>query len=218
MRTQKIALSTVLALALSAAMTQAQIFSFSALSGATMQFNGSASSFQFNNAPSGNQFSITLPSTSTAFGLQGSFTGGPWSYGTVMNDGGGLLTASVNPLQAVTLSINDGAGHLATANVTWGVLDTFGTAGGENAGLAVNLSDLSYTGLNHDLQTFFASPAGTLDLSFQFTGMTLNDLTSGSGPYTTSFSGSLAPTPEPGSLLVAGLGVVVLLGRRVFKR
>jgi hypothetical protein len=218
MRIQKIALSTVLAVIVSTTITQAQVFSFSALSGANIQFNGTASTFQFNNAPSGNQFSITLPTTSSAFGLQGSFTGGPWSYDAVVDNGFTYLTANV-PSQTAVLNINDGAGHTATADVQWVQLDTFGSDGGINANAVVDLSNLSYLGSNPDLVSFFSSAAGVLSLSFQFDpGMTLSDLTSGSGPYTTSFSGTLTPTPEPGSLLVAGLGCALLLGRRVFKR
>jgi hypothetical protein len=197
-----------------------EVFSYSDVVGASIQFNGSASTFQFDNNPSsGDQWSITGESggTGSAMSLQGSFSGGPWTVGAITTISG-VETANVNASPSAMLTINDGAGHLATADVVWGQIYTYLGAGGLNANLAVNLSNLSYSGANVDLVNFFSSPAGELNLTFQFNpAMTLNQLTAGSGPYTTSFSGSLTPVPEPGVLAVFGLGFV-LLGRRLLKR
>jgi hypothetical protein len=186
----------------------AQVYNFSAVAGASMQFNGSSSSFQFDNNGSGNQWWITSEGSGTgALALQGQFIGGPWSIGAI-NVNGSEQTASVG-LQSASLQISDGHGNLATANLIWGVIDTVSSAGGINAGLTVNLSDLSYSGPNTDLSSVFSSSAGVLTLSFQFDpSMTLTDLTSGSGPYNTSFSGSLTPTPEPGPVILVGLGLL----------
>lgn len=219
MKILKICISTLIALVFSTAMTQAvQFLSFSTVAGATMQFNGNASSFQFDNNGSGNQWWITGEGGgSGALALQGSFSGGPWTYGGITINGLDQ-SATVDPSSTV-LTINDGSGHLATANVVWGVLSTDQGVGGINANLSVNLSELSYLGANSDLLSVFSATTGILDLSFQFNpAMTLSQLSAGSGPYATSFSGTLAPTPEPASLLVFGVGGIALLGRRILRR
>jgi hypothetical protein len=59
-----------------------------------------------------------------------------------------------------------------------------------------------------------------MNLSFQFNpGMTLSGLTTGPGPYVTSYAGSLAVTavPEPATFVLVGLGgfsVLLLRGRK----
>lgn len=202
---------------LSCATCQAvQVYSFADVVGANIQFNGTSSSFQFNANGSGNQWDITGESgqpSGSVLGLIGSFTGGPWTYGAIsMSDGGLVQSATVN-LPTATLSINDGAGYFATAVVTWGMVSTFESIGGLNASLSVNLSDLGYTGTNPDLAAFFQNPSGALDVSFNFNPSgTLTALSSGSGPYTSSYSGSLtalAPVPEPAPVLIIGLGFAV---------
>jgi hypothetical protein len=220
MISKKTILSTMAAFALSAALSRGtEFFNFSVVPGANIQFNGTASSFQFNNNPTnGNQWSITGEGGgSGALGLQGSFTGGPWTYGGITVNGT-TQSATVNPVSAL-LTINDGAGHLATAHVLWVTVATAQSAGFVNASAVVNLSGLSYGGANTDLQNFFSAPAGSLDLSFQFNpGKTLTDLTTGAGPYDNSFSGSMAPVPEPSSLLILGAGFMLLGGRAFIKR
>jgi PEP-CTERM motif len=217
---QKTILSAVAAFALSAALSRGtEFFNFSVVPGASIQFNGTASSFQFNNnTTNGHQWSITTEGGgSGALGLQGAFTGGPWIYGAVTVNGL-VQSAVVNPTLA-GLTINDGAGHLATANVTWVDVTTMQSAGFINASAVVNLSNLSYTGANADLHNFFSAPAGSLDLSFQFNPtMTLSQLSLGTGPYTNSYSGSMSPVPEPASLLILGAGFLLLGGRAVIKR
>jgi hypothetical protein len=95
-------------------------------------------------------------------------------------------------------------------------VSTYQGIGGLNANLTVDLSGLSYSGTNPDLSSFFSAPAGELNLSFQFNpAETLSQLSAGTGPYNTSFNGSLTPVPEPTSLLIFGMGFM-LLGRRVF--
>lgn len=200
-----------------------QVYSYAVLGGASIQFNGSSSSFQFLNDPvTGNQWSITGETGgSGALNLNGWFSGGPWTYGTVSSiDGVESATVSAppgNPL--ATLSIYDNNGHYATANVIWVDISDYLDIGGMNGGLAINLTGLSYTGSNPDLLSFFSAPSGMLNLSFQFIpAMTLQQLTLGTGPYNTSFSGSLTPSPEPTSLLIFAGGFTLIGCRAFFKR
>jgi hypothetical protein len=196
---------------------------FSVSTGAAVQFNGASDSFQFNNAGSGYQWHITTESGgSSAVNFNGAFTGGPFHYGAITTTGSGvtmLQTATVTgPL--ATMIINDGTGNLS-ATVNFVDVETFGSAGaggGMNANLAVNLTAVTYSGSNPDLLFLKAHQPGTLDLSFQFSpGQTLNQLSTGTGPYVTSFSGSLIVVPEPSTLALAalgGLGLVLLNLRR----
>lgn len=213
--TRKICLFVILAMALPVAMIRGQVFSYSVLPGASIQFNGSDSTFQFNSdSTTGQQWSITGESggTGIATNLLGSFSGGPWTIGAISTVSG-VETANINTSPSAALAIADGAGHQATADVVWGQIYTYGGAGGFNAGLTVNLSNLSYSGANADLVSFFSAPAGELNLTFQFNpAMTLTQLTSGSGPYTTSFSGTLVAVPEPGILAFCVLGLAFLVG------
>jgi hypothetical protein len=218
MKITKCSLSIVLVLSLASMAHAIQIYNFSSLPGASIQFNGTSSDFLFNSLADGTQWWITGESGQpggSVLTLKGWFTGGPWSYGSISGVSDQSAPVSTSPAM---LKIDDGTGTLATANVTWGVVSTSPT-GGLNAGLTVNLFDLSYTGLNVDLRSFFSNPSGELNLSFQYDpAMSLTQLTQGSGPYTTSFSGTLTPVPEPGSVLLLGLGFFALLGRRALKR
>jgi hypothetical protein len=206
--------------------------------GATIQFNGTNSSFQFNSATTpylvpnppfppiavyyyiGSQWSITseFGGTDSALNLLGAVTNSPFSYGPITTTIMGLDT---NETANVTgplgrLVINDNAGNLLTGTVNWEQVETYNFAGGINASLTVNVIDLAYAGTNADLLALVAESPDSMDLTFQFSpGMTLSDLTSSSGPYMTSYSGSISATPEPASAscLLLGLGVLVFTRR-----
>ncbi len=194
-------------------------FNFASTPGATIQFNGTGSSFQFNDSATplylGTQWQIGSESggTGSATGLSGVVNNSPFSYGpittSVLVPGLDYEYANVTgPLGG--LSINDGAGDFLTGNVDWIQVATYNYVGAINGQLIVNVTGLSYAGSNPDLLTLAADTPAAMSLTFQFApGQTLSSLTSGTGPYMTSFSGSLSAVPEPSTLTMAMLGLVV---------
>jgi hypothetical protein len=212
----------------------AQGLNFASTPGSTIQFNGNGSSFQFNSSTSpvfGGIFSGTqwlvgsqTGGTGVATGLLGWFNSSPlqnspFSYGTITTvisgssvDESALITGPIAGLQ-----INDGSGFNLTGNINWGEISTHNYLGGINATLAVNITGLNYDGINPDLMAIADGGSAAMDLTFQFApGMSLADLTSGSGPYQTSYSGSLATVvPEPTSIgcLLLGLGILTVARR-----
>lgn len=205
--------------------------------GATIQFNDTGSSFQFNPATTpysipnppfppvvvnyyvGSQWSVTseFGGTGAALNLLGSVNNGPFNYGPITVSGSEQTANVTGPLGG--LVINDNAGNFLTGNVDWIQVATYGYAGstGINAALSINVTDLSYAGSNTDLRALAANGIGGMNLTFQFSpGKTLCELTTGSNPFQTSFSGSIAPVPEPATLALASLGGlgVLLLRRR----
>ncbi len=209
--------------------------------GSTIQFNGTNSSFQFNIASTpysipnppfapfvvnyyvGSQWSITSETggTGSALNLLGwvnssPFTNSPFNYGPIVTNGIDETANVLGPLGM--LQIYDNAGNLLTGTVDWEQVATHGFGGAINASLTVNITNLVYLGSNPDLQTLAADSPGSMDLTFQFSpGMTLGDLTSGPGPYMTSYSGSLS-VPEPTSLGLGVLGLAALAGFKGLKR
>jgi hypothetical protein len=219
-------IAAMLGLALSAVTSHAQLsLDFSSSPQSTIQFNGTNSTFQFNASTSlgfggyffGSQWFIgnETGGTGSALNLLGVVTNGPFSYGPITTNLAVETANVLGPLGA--LNISDGVGNSLTGTVTWIQLETSAFAGGINPSLTVNVTNLTYAGLNPDLLALVAGSPGSMDLTFQFSpGRTLGDLTSGSGPYQTSYSGSISvseilPVPEPASvgLFLAGLGVLV---------
>jgi len=193
---------------------------FSANTGAALQFNGASDSFQFTSDPSGYQFHITSETGgSSALNLNGAFSGGPFHYGAITITGSGLTMVQsamvTGPLG--NFIINDGSGNLS-GTVNFVDVETYasGSSGGMNAlTLTVNLTGITYSGHNADLLLLKAEQPGTLDLSFQFSpGETLTQLSTGTGPFLTSYSGSMVVVPESSILALAGLGGLVLLHLR----
>jgi len=189
----------------------AQFYNFANVVGSAIQFNGITSSFQFDANGAGNEWTITSETgqpSGSVLGLLGTFTGGPWTYGPITTTAGGLIQSANIVASAASLSIKDGASQIATADVLWGTVSTFQSFGGLNASLTVNLSNLSYTGANSDLAAFFSNPSGALDVTFNFNpNGTLTQLTTGTGPYLSSFSGSLSAVPEPSTWSILSLGL-----------
>ena len=216
-------------LVLSAVTSQAQLsLNFASTTGATIQFNGTASSFQFDSSTLverppigayyvGSQWSIGSETggTGSALGLLGVFNNSPFSYGPITTPSAGVEIATVTgPVGG--LNLNDGLGNFLTGNVNWIQLETDDSSGSINAALTVNVTGLAYAGINPDLLTLVADGPGSMNLSFQFSpSEMLSQLTSGVGPYNTSFAGSISVVPEPTSagVLLLGLGALVCFQR-----
>lgn len=206
---------TIAGLALLVPPSQAQLtLNFAANTGSSIQFNGSASSFNFNTGNNGYQWSVTDEvGGSSAIGLNASVNNGPFLYGPITTAGSVQYATVLGPLG--NLVMNSPSGDL-TGTVNWIDIATFGLGGGTiNATLDVNVSNIHYSGSNQDLQYLVANQPGSMDVSFQFaSSKTLTELSEGTGPYLTSYSGSLSVVPEPSTLALAGLGGLALLHLR----
>lgn len=206
----KKAILTVLTtgLVMFATVTQAAFsLDLSPIPGSQIAFYGTGS--QFDITPSISppwQWQITSGGTGVAWGLPGQFTGGPWSYGPITVNGADQTASVVGPLGG--LIIQDAALVNLTGTINWVEVSTSDFIGGVNAKATVNISNLLYNGANADLITLATAAAGngSVNLSFQFApGMTLTALTTGNGPYLSSYSGTLTPVPEPTTILAGAL-------------
>jgi hypothetical protein len=212
-------IATIAGLVLMTASSQAQLtLNFASNTGASVQFNGAASSFNFNNGNNGYQWNVTDEiGGSSAIGFNASVNNGPFAYGpiTISSSGGFQIEYAtvLGPLGNLVLS--DGVATL-TGTVNWIDVATYGSGSGLlNASLDVNVSNIHYSGSNPDLLYLLAHQPGSMDVSFQFsTSSTLTQLSSGTGPYLTSYSGSLSVVPEPSMLALTGLGGLMLLRLR----
>ena len=201
---------------------------FAANPGSTIQFNGSPTggpSFQFNDGTNGYQFNVTgEQGGSSALGLNGLVSNGPFFYGPVTSLGDFFNTqyATVTgPLG--DLVISDGTGDL-TGTVNFIQVSTyggiFGGFGALNGDLVVNVTNISYYGTNADLQTLVANQPGAMDVSFTFgSPETLTQLSTAPTPITTSYSASLTVVPVSDSsasltMLVFGACVLLFASRR----
>jgi hypothetical protein len=183
---------------------------FAANTGSSISFLGTNQMFSFNPGTNGYQWNITSETGgSSAVGLNGNITNGPFAYGPITSSGVGIFhveTATVlGPLGI--LQIFDGTGFL-TGTVNFMDVTTFGQAiGALDASVDVNLTNIMYSGTNPDLLTLYNNQPATLDVSFQFLpGQTLTQLSTGPGPQSTSFSGTIHVVPEPATLALASLG------------
>lgn len=212
----KFIISTIVGLALMTASSPAQLtLNFASNTGASVQFNGAASSFNFNNGNNGYQWNVTGEvGGSSALGLNASVNNGPFHYGAIIisSSGGFQIEYATVTGPLGNLVLNDGVANL-TGTVNWIDVATYGVGSGVlNASLDVNVSNISYSGSNPDLQFLVAHQPGSMDVSFQFpTSSTLTELSTGTGPYLTSYSGSISVVPEPSTLALAGLGGLALL-------
>jgi len=148
-------------------------------------------------------FSITGGSGSsyanTSTGLIGSISG---TY-NIFNISGN--TASVSG--SGVLTIHDGLGHDLSGSISWSTIGQSGTGNNLNINGIINLSSISYSGVNTDLKALSNVSAGIAVVSFTFIpAETLTQLAAGG--LTSSFSGSISstsPVPEPTTVIAGAL-------------
>lgn len=194
---------------------QAIMINFSDTPKSSITFVGNT--FSFVDDSNGFDFSVTSVTggAGSSIGLFGNIQGN-YTVGAISTLGS-LQSASVTGNGS--FSITDASNIQLTANVAWIDIFTNGTAGGINAGGAINLTNVAYTGTNSDLLAFVTnSTTGIGTVTFQFIpAKSLTTLTSGAA-YSTSYSGSITnvpAVPEGGSALaLLGLALVGIEGLR----
>jgi hypothetical protein len=209
----------IAALALVSQTANAEIvsFDFACEAGASIEFNGTNSTFEFPNT-SPYDFVITTASSPYLGGLQGNI-GGTFTVGAIATVGG-VDQASVTSTDGI-FSVDDGASNTLTANLKLENIEVlYGLFGLLNMTGTANLSNITYSGSNSDLLGIKNGIDQTVVLTFQFSPVTaksLTELTTDGKENSTSYSGSLSSIPEPSScmlLVTAGLGLLAYAWRR----
>jgi len=187
--------------------TRAITLDFSNLDHTDVIFAGGAFSFSSTN---GYQFSITdvQGGVGDSIGLDGYVSpGGPFTIGAITISG---------PIQSApvtgsgTLFITDAQNTNLTGTITWLNITTLGVGGILDLQGQVNLTSITYPGINSDLGALAAAGSASDVVTFQFTpAETLTQLKTGGGQ--TSYSGSITAVPEPGAATLVGMGLMGLL-------
>jgi hypothetical protein len=193
-----------LTMVLSAPKAQALAINFGSTPGATVQFNGTGDTFSFNNLPGGNSLSISTVNNGAGDSVGDlGFMTGSWNIGAITVVGGDQ-TAPVTGVGSLT--IHGGGGFDLTATLTWDKIRSSGTGGIINVDGVVNLTGISYAGLQADLVALKNAGSAIEVVTFQFApGKSLTDLTANGTTLATSFSGTIATVPD-GGFTVAMLG------------
>jgi hypothetical protein len=153
-------------------------------------------------------------------GMAGAMSG-TFTLGAITPIAPGIETAPV--LGSGTFVVHDGLGNDLNAVLVWNEIGRFGPGETLNVTGSLNLTNISYTGLNADLLAFAGNNAVNV-ATFQFTsGITLTDLSlAGSGggrpaDYRASFSGTISVPDGGTTVLLLGFALSALaVSRRKF--
>lgn len=163
-----------------------------------VDFSG-ASQFSFVNATSGVNAGYSFDVNGASASLPGDSIGdvgnmsGTYTIGTITTTG---------PIQSApvtgsgTLTIFDGSVDL-TGTLVWNNIATMGTGSTLNVSGELNLTSVTYSGVQVDLKTFAAAGALSDTVDFTFNpAETLTQLATTSSPLKTSFSGTITTVPD----------------------
>jgi hypothetical protein len=199
--------------ALGASGASALCLNYNNVNNAEILFTGTGDTITF---PSAGAFDFHITSdtggSGSAIGLVGNIDG-TFTIGAISSPLAGLETAPVTGIG--TFSIDDGAGFVLSGDLEWVSIFTFGADGGLNAEAAVNVTGITYGGVNADLLAFSAFGSAINALTFQFTPpVSLSALVVDGAINGTSYSGSFCAVPVPPSLILLGSALLGLVGLR----
>ncbi|HVU36568.1 MAG TPA: VPDSG-CTERM sorting domain-containing protein [Opitutaceae bacterium] len=162
-----------------------------------INFQGNGTfNFQNNQTAGGDVFQIT--SSGAAANLTGNITG-TYTIGTVNHITTNYAWAAVTG--SGQFIVHDGASNDLTGTLQWVNIQESGTAGSLNIAGQLNLTNITYSGLNPILLSFANGHSATNALSFQFHSTTSLDDLVGPTQHQTSFSGSVS-APDGGTTIM----------------
>lgn len=190
---------------------QADEIDYSNTVNSVINFNGD-STFNVVNQSNPAWDTIKVTSSGAAAGLTGKITG-TYTIGAVTNIAPGIDQASVTGTG--TFVLHDGASNDLTGTLQWLNIQEAVTAGSLDIQGQLNLTNITYGGLNPVLLSFANGHAATNVLSFQFTSpVSLASLKNSA--HHTSFSGSVTAPDGGTTIMLLGIAFcgLALIRRR----